>query len=207
MRKTIPYSCPICASRLPRAASRCFFCETPLPLHKGKATTSASKPRLPRADPEALRRQELPRLYVAAQDFGRLENLAHIALSDGNGGGVGDLLRSELDRAIVCDTQAVPHGVVRMGSIIVVRDRGEDGTAQKIRGMLVYPGECHPYLPSIAVSSPLGSAILGLSVGDVMPYAGAGGIRHVATVLSVVRPEPRDGDSRSGATDSDGVTA
>jgi transcription elongation GreA/GreB family factor len=203
MRKTIPYSCPICASRLPRAAARCFFCESPLPLHKGKATASAPTPRLPRADPEALRRQELPRLYVAVQDFGRLETLAHIGLSDGGG----DLLRSELDRAIVCDSEAVPQGAVRVGSIVVVRDRGEDGTAQKIRGMLVYPGECHPHLPSIAVSSPLGSAILGLSVGDVMPYAGAGGIRHVATVLSVVRPEPRDGDSRNNATDRDGVPA
>lgn len=207
MRKTIPYSCPICASRLPRAASRCFFCESPLPLHKGKATARVSSHRLQRPDPEALRRQELPRLYIAAQDFGRLETLAHIGLSDSDGRGGGDLLRSELDRAIVCDNQAVPHGVVRMGSIVVVRDRGEDGTAQKIRGMLVYPGECHPHLPSIAVSSPLGSAILGLSVGDVMPYAGAGGIRHVATVLSVVRPEPRDGDSRNDATDRDGVPA
>lgn len=203
MRKTIPYSCPICASRLPRAASRCFFCESPLPLHKGKATAAVTpKPRLPKADPEALRRQELPRLYIAAQDFGRLENLAHIALNERAGS---DLLRSELDRAIVCDREAVPHGVVRMGSIVVVRDRGEDGTAQKIRGMLVYPGECHPYLPSIAVSSPLGSAILGLSVGDVMSYQGAGDIRHVATVLSVVRPEPRE--QHADTTDHDGVSA
>lgn len=203
MRKTIPYSCPICASRLPRAASRCFFCETPLPLHKGKATTAVTaRPRLPKADPEALRRQELPRLYIAAQDFGRLENLAHMALNEG---GDNDLLRRELDRAIVCDRAAMPHGVVRMGSIVVVRDRGEDGTAQKIRGMLVYPGECHPYLPSIAVSSPLGSAILGLSVGDVMPYHGTRNIRHVATVLSVVRPEPRE--PHADVPDQDGVSA
>ena len=201
MRKPIPYSCPICASRLPRAASRCFFCESPLPFHKGKATAVA-RPRLPRANPEALRKQELPRLYIAAQDFGKLENLAHIALSERAGG---DLLRSELDRAIVCDGQAVPHGVVRMGSIVVLRDRGEDGSAQKIRGMLVYPGECHPHLPSIAVSSPLGSAILGLSVGDVMPYEAVDGIRHVATVLSVVRPELRHDSVTGDLPGHDGV--
>lgn len=202
MRKTIPYSCPICASRLPRAASRCFFCESPLPLHKGKATIATPRHRPPKAEPEALRRQELPRLYIAAQDFGRLENLAHITLNERAGS---DLLRSELDRAIVCDRTAMPHGVVRMGSIVVVRDRGEDGSAQKIRGMLVYPGECHPYLPSISVSSPLGSALLGLSAGDVMPYQGNGGVRHVATVLSVVRPEPRD--QQAAAPDHDGASA
>jgi len=203
MRKTIPYSCPICASRLPRAASRCFFCESPLPLNKGKASAATPKPRLPRADPEALRKQELPRLYIAAQDFGRLENLAHVTLSDRTDS---HLLRNELDRAIVCDGQAVPHGVVRMGSIVVLRDRGEDGSAQKIRGMLVYPNECHPYLPSIAVSSPLGSAILGLSVGDAMPYEAVGGVRHVATVLSVVRPEPLSDILTDRSPNNDGVS-
>lgn len=203
MRKPIPYLCPICASRLPRAASRCFFCETPLPFHKGKAT-AAARPRLPSADPEALQRQELPRLYIAAQDFGRLEPLAHLNL---DARADGDLLRRELDRAIVCDSPSMPHGVVRMGSIIVLRDRGDDGTAQKIRGILVYPGECHPHLPSIAVSSPLGAAILGLSVGDVMPYESADGIRHVATILSVVRPEPHERDRSDHAHDHDGVPA
>ena len=203
MRKPVPYSCPICGSRLPRAASRCFFCENPLPLNKGKATQSAwSSPR--RIDPERLKQQELPRLHVAAQDFGRLENLAHIALADEPGV---SLLRSELDRAIVCDEAEMPHGIVRMGSTVVLRDRGEDGSTQKLRGILVYPGECHRALPAISVASPLGSAILGLSVGDVMPYEGNGGVRHVATVLSVVRPDLRGGARTDGAPDRDGVPA
>ena len=56
MRKPIPYSCPVCGNRLPRAASRCFFCEYPLPMNKGEATQSAwssSAPHSPRGAKEA----------------------------------------------------------------------------------------------------------------------------------------------------------
>lgn len=199
MRKPIPYSCPICGNRLPRAASRCFFCEYPLPMNKGAATQSAwSSPR--RIHPEALRKHQLPSLHIAAQDFGRLENLAHIA---GAGESGLSLLRSELDRATVCDDVEMPHGVVRMGSTVVLRDRGEDDSMQKLRAILVYPGECNRSLPSISVASPLGAAILGLSVGEVMRYEGPGGVRHVVTILSVVRPDVGENMRAGGPADHD----
>jgi regulator of nucleoside diphosphate kinase len=200
MRKPIPYSCPICASRLPRAASRCFFCEHPLPRDKGRATRRAL-PSAPRVEAQTRRPQDLPRLYVAVEDFGRLEPLAHIALD--RDAGV-ELLRGELERAIVCDEESVPQGIVRMGSIVSLQDRGEDGSVVKIRGILVYPDERHPTLPSIPISSPLGAAVLGLTVGDTMPYEGADGLRHAATVLSTVRPESA-GKPPLNPTNHDGV--
>ncbi|MFN4281170.1 MAG: hypothetical protein ACK4NA_00880 [Alphaproteobacteria bacterium] len=45
MRILAPYVCPICASHLPRAAARCFFCDQPLPRGKGKPFGAASPPR------------------------------------------------------------------------------------------------------------------------------------------------------------------
>lgn len=201
MRKPIPYSCPICGSRLPRAASRCFFCENPLPIHKGRVPASRGlSSRALGSQPSGT--QELPPLYIAARDFGRLENLAHTAPGDDVGL---RLLRSELDRAIVCDETDMPHRVVRMGSTVVLRDRGDDGTKQKLRGVLVYPGESHPSLPSISVLSPLGSAILGLSVGDSIRYEARNGVRHVAAVLSVVRPDLHDRPVSGDTSRAEGV--
>ncbi len=201
MRKSIPYSCPVCASRLPRAASRCFFCEHPLPLHKGPATARVARaaPRVGGLDDKP---QDLPRLHVAVQDFGQLETLAYVTLDREPGG---NLLRSELDRAIVCDETPMPHGTVRMGSIVTLQDRGEDGSTLRIRGVLVYPGERHRTRTSIPVSTPLGAALVGLSTGDTMPYEGADGLRHVVTVLSAVVPAPDD-DPPTDAADRDATT-
>ncbi len=179
MRNT-PYMCPNCSSRLPRAASRCFFCENPVPLDKGSATSLRVR------NAQSTRREgELPRVYIPAGHFGRLTTLADMALQDE---ALGKLLRRELTRAVICGDAAMPS-VVRIGSRILVRDRSEDGSVQKIHGVLVWPHECDPQLPSITVSSLLGAAVLGLRAGDVMPYVTENGTSHVAAILEVFPSE------------------
>lgn len=173
MRILAPYVCPICASHLPRAASRCFFCDQPLPLRKGNSRAPAA------ASP--------PPVYVTARDFARLERLAHLDEETGEGLA---LLRAELARAIVCSNDEAPAGVVRMGSAVALRHADESGETQKLRASLVYPGETHDSLPSIPVSTPLGAALLGLRAGDAMAYDAGGAARHVVRVLSVHEAAP-----------------
>ena len=180
MRTLAPYVCPFCSSRLPRAASRCFFCEHPLPVDKGRTVSNDRQPTTART---SLKTLELPRVYIPAEDFVPLRNIARMAMTDET---VSKLLLSELDRAIVCGENLTPHGIVRMGSAVFVQNKGRDGTVEKIRGILVYPEERSNHLPSIPVSSPLGAAILGLNSGDIMPYATGAGMQHVATIERVM---------------------
>lgn len=193
MRILLPYVCPFCSSRLPRAASQCFFCDHPLPAYKGRVVSNR---RQPKAAPMwgAL---ELPSVHIPAEDFAPLRNIARMAMTDES---VSKLLLSELDRAIVCSENLTPHGIVRMGSEVLVDNRGADGAVEKIRGILVYPEERSDHLPSIPVSSPLGAAILGLNSGDAMPYATADGMHYVATIGRVMPFNANN--AATGATES-----
>ncbi len=195
MRVFTSYLCPACASHLPRAAARCFYCDHSLPINKGKPSR-APMGRTPHSTAQDDAFQPPP-IYVTTRDFARLEQLAHLGL-DADAPDALALLRAELERAVVCSNDEVPHGLVRMGSTVLLRDADGQGTAHKLRGALVFPGEQHPRLPSIPVSTPLGAAILGLSVGDVMPYGTGNAARHVVRVLSVHAPTPQPGDSPTG---------
>lgn len=174
------YLCPVCGSNLPRAASRCFFCDQPLPMYK-RARRSAGAAA---ADESAA---ILPPVFVPQRDFAKLEQLARIGLVDSADTAARDLLRRELDRATVCTPEATPDGVVRMG-VAVLAQQGDGNVLRRIEGVLTYPGERPESLSAIPVTSMLGAAILGLSADDVMPYAALDGSRHAVKILKVFAP-------------------
>lgn len=178
MRTPISYVCPICGNRLPRAAARCFFCEQPLPVRKG-----------PPADAAFAATTDLPPLHVPARDFARLERLARTGLFSQDFA-ARQLLRAELDRAVVCAPDDIPGDVVRMGATVRVRDGDGRRPPQEICGVLVYPGEWPERSTAIPVTTSLGAAILGLGVGDVMSYDGDDGSRHAVRIVSVAPPAP-----------------
>lgn len=194
MRTPIPYACPLCGSRLPRAAARCFVCGHSLPVYKGRPQAQAADAA---ADLGELRACELPRVYVTTDDYAPLKRLAEDPSCDD---AARELLRRELDRAIVCDAAAVPPDVVRLGSTVWLRDRGAHGVTQKLTGVLTLPGERPARLPAIPASSPLGAAVLGLAAGDTMIYAAGDGRRHAASVVRVAPPG-------GGRDDGPGATA
>lgn len=173
------YACPICGNRLPRAASRCFFCDHPLPMYKGK----------PRRGPRPASTAALPPLFVPERDFARLERLARLGLVDSADEAARELLRRELDRAIVRPVEDIPETVVRLGTIVVAQD-GDGTNVRRVEGMLIYPGERPAGMPAISVTSMLGAAVLGLSAEDVMPYASPDGARHAVKIVKVFPPPP-----------------
>lgn len=173
------YLCPVCGSGLPRAASRCFFCDQPLPMYKRLNRSAGGAA----ADEPAA----LPPLFVPQRDFARLEQLARIGLVDSADKAARDLLRRELDRATVCAPEATPHGVVRMG-VAVLAQQGDGNVLRRIEGVLTYPGERPESLSAIPVTSMLGAAILGLSADDVMPYEALDGSRHAVKIIKVFAP-------------------
>ncbi len=77
-----------------------------------------------------------------------------------------DALRDEIERARVVEPHEVPPNVVTMNS--TVRFASED-TGEETEVTLVY-GPTDPGKSQVSVLAPVGSALLGLAVGDVIDW-------------------------------------
>ena len=75
-------------------------------------------------------------------------------------------LQALLDHAVIVD---VPEGTqeVRPGSIVTIRYEGDDDTETYLLGSIEERGSEHDVM---SPGSPLGSAIIGRAVGDVVEY-------------------------------------
>ena len=128
-------------------------------------------------------------LLVSDADHHRLTGLAR-AFLDRAPETAEDLL-SEMDRAVVTDAAAMPADVVRMGSTVTIS--GEGGNTQRIT--LVYPGEADIAENRISVLTPMGTALIGATVGQVVCWSGRGGRELSVTVEAV--DMPASGQQRS----------
>jgi regulator of nucleoside diphosphate kinase len=94
-------------------------------------------------------------------------------------------LQEELDRADVLPASDVPADVVTMHA----RVRYLDETAGERRHViLVYPNEMDVARGRISVLSPVGAALLGLSVGDAIDWEFPHGVRRRLRVEEVAHP-------------------
>jgi len=125
-----------------------------------------------------------PRIRLSAEDYERLSQLAHAASH-----AMPDLvpvLTEELERAhVVADGR--PEHTVCMGSEVAFRD---DSTGKVETVTLVYPGDADISRRRISVMTPIGTALIGLSVGDSIPWETRSGELRLLTVLDVREPEP-----------------
>ncbi|MCA0033823.1 nucleoside diphosphate kinase regulator [Mesorhizobium sp. B263B2A] len=94
---------------------------------------------------------------------------------------VAEELLSEMDRAVITDTAAMPADVVRMGSTVAVR--GEGGDIQCIT--LVYPGEADIAENRISVLTPMGTALIGAAIGQVVCWSSRDGRELSVTIEAV----------------------
>lgn len=128
-------------------------------------------------------------LLVSDADHDRLTGLAR-AFLDRAPETAEDLL-SEMDRAVVTDAAAMPADVVRMGSTVTINGEGEN--TQRIT--LVYPGEADIAENRISVLTPMGTALIGATVGQVVCWSSRGGRELSVTVEAV--DTPASGQQRS----------
>ena len=103
-------------------------------------------------------------LLITQDDYIRLRTL-----------GEGHELSSELDRAIVVPPERMTKDVVTMHSSVLYVDENS-GIRREIT--LVYPEEANPTIGQISVLAPVGSALLGLSVGRSIDWAYPDGNIH-----------------------------
>jgi len=122
----------------------------------------------------------LPSIVLSAQDHERLSNVAQAAQRTVPA--VADYLMRELDRAKVIQKDGACAKRVKMGSHVEFRDN-ETGRVRSIQ--LVYPAEADPQAGRISVLTPIGAALIGLSEGRSIPWAGHSGESRSLTVLKI----------------------
>lgn len=120
----------------------------------------------------------LPAISLIASDYPRLERLARVAAQQGDMDA--GFLMVEITRAgIVPDDAQNVESIVTIGSWVTYWTNW--GFPRKTV-QLVWPEDLTSDLAQISVLSPLGAALIGLRVGDQMPY-------FVAGCMNVVRIE------------------
>lgn len=129
------------------------------------------------------KRAELPPISLNENDLERLRNLADAA-SD-KFPRTAEFLAREVERANILDPLKVLPGLVVMGADVIFRD---DVTGKTRRVTLVYPHEADIDANKISVLTPIGAALIGLSVSQSIEWQTQTGHWRSLTVLDVHQP-------------------
>lgn len=103
-----------------------------------------------------------------------------------------DSLEEELRRARVVDKHRVPPDVVTMNSKVLVKNL--DSGLEEVYA-LTFPGDADPSNRKISVLAPIGTALIGYRVGDVIEWEVPAGKRRLKIMEMVYQPEA-EGDYR-----------
>ena len=126
-----------------------------------------------------------PQLILSSLDLDRIEALLAAIPSSAFAGKAE--LQAELDRADVLPPEQMPPNVVTMNSTVqfsIVE------TGKELRLTLVYPRDLDGSADKVSIFAPVGSALLGLSVGDELAWPGPGGKAMTVQVKRIVyQPE------------------
>jgi len=124
-----------------------------------------------------------PRIVVTEADHTRLTNL--VAAVRERSPDVADELQIEMTRASITDADSISPDVVRMGSIVAFQS---DAASQR-RVELVFPVDADIAKGKVSILTPIGTALIGLSVGQSIEWRSRDGRSHRLTVVSVEQPE------------------
>ncbi|MBL0418906.1 nucleoside diphosphate kinase regulator [Ramlibacter sp. AW1] len=102
-----------------------------------------------------------------------------------------DSMAEILDFSEVVPSPAVPPTVVTMNSQVRLKD-ARSGVESELT--LSYPNEADAASGRVSVLSPMGFAVLGLSVGDLASWRGPTGEEGAAVIVSVLYQPEAAGD-------------
>ena len=130
-----------------------------------------------------------PKIVVSSLDMDRLEALLD-ALPDAQARGQGALFE-ELSRAEVVEPAEMPPNVVTMNSRVrfVI-----DDTAEEFDMALAYPKDIDGTAARLSILTPVGSALLGLKVGESIDWTRQDGATFTVTVRELVYQPERAGE-------------
>ena len=120
-----------------------------------------------------------PRITLCEGDYERLSNIA--AAFSQRSPDIAESLSDEIDRARIVSDKSLDDAVVRMGSRVTYTVDG----AQAKAVTLVYPGDADIEQGRISVTTPVGTALIGLKTGQSIGFAARTGKIHDLTVVEV----------------------
>ena len=124
-------------------------------------------------------------IYISHDDYSKLRLMLATALHS-NASRALEKLRDELDRAAVIDPASFPADVVTMDSTVEFEDLG---TSEVEEYTITFPENADVEHKRISILAPIGTALLGCRVGDVVNWSTPGGIRRLK-VRRVTAPAP-----------------
>ncbi len=125
-------------------------------------------------------------IVLTAADFDRLQGLLDSPAYRSTHAPVLLALREELYRGQIVAPDAVPRSVVTMHSQVRVRDLK---TRESDTFILVYPGQADINENKLSVLAPLGMALLGSRVGQIVKFDAPAGPRRLKIEKILYQPE------------------
>ena len=123
---------------------------------------------------------DLPSIILATNDYNRLLFTAMIRQKHSRR--TPDFLLTELRRAEICHPAALPEDVVSRNCRVIYRI---DDELRSRAHLLVHPDDLIWPGAEISVGTPIGTALLGLRVGDRMPFSDEDGETHEVYVEGI----------------------
>lgn len=127
-------------------------------------------------------------IYINEVDLARLRKLIDLARETGNDANrmYLDRLEGELERAEVVNPTDIPCDVVTMRSIVRLKDMDND---KEMVYSLVFPKEADVDEGKISILAPVGTAMIGYKVGDVIEWEVPSGLRRLKVEEIIYQPE------------------
>ena len=128
-------------------------------------------------------------IYISRDDHTKLRLLLATALHSSASAALRKL-GEELDRAVIIDPAAFPFDVVTMDSTVKFEDLG---TGEIEEYTITFPERADIERKRISILAPIGTALIGCRVGDIVKWSTPGGIRqlkvrHVAVPAEASAP-------------------
>lgn len=146
-----------------------------------------------------MREVETRTIYVTESDKARLEDLfGYFTSVWKRDQRYVDALRRQLERAEVVAPAEIPADVVTMNSQVRVRDLGSGKVTVYT---LVFPRDADFSRNRISILAPIGTALLGLRVGDVIEWKVPAGTRRLKVESVLYQPEAAGQEPESSGVD------
>lgn len=130
-----------------------------------------------------------PHITISSLDADRLETLLDAMPPAADASRLA--LLAELARADIVEPQDMPPGVVTMNSTIRFNINAPD---EQFCLTLAYPKDMHKLENGISILTPIGTALLGLSVGDTIDWPRPDGRLLQVRLLEVLYQPERAGE-------------
>ena len=97
-----------------------------------------------------------------------------------------NMLKNELDRAIIVEPKKTPKDVITMNSKVCFQDLD---SGEEVICTLVYPKDANIDQKKISILAPIGTALIGYKEGDIIEWEVPSGLKRIKIKKLIYQPE------------------